>query len=123
MITQKESSRRGASGVGVPVPDSATNLAGREGRDLGLGCQVTAAAAAPVDPTGPSSRPEAGEVRTATPIQLFTFRGFLEFSSSFSVTVFHLTLCQASHQCLSLEASTSCGTCIKEMSDIDSTGS
>lgn len=71
LITQKESSCRGASGVGVTVPESAPNLAGQEGRDLGSSCQMTAAATAPGDPTGPSSRPEAGEVRTATPIQLF----------------------------------------------------
>lgn len=71
LITQKESSCREPPGWGVTVPESAPNLAGQEGRDLGSSCQMTAEAAAPVDPTGPSSRPEAGEVRTATPIQLF----------------------------------------------------
>jgi len=97
LITQKESSRRGASWVGVPVPHSATNLAGREGRDLGLSCQVTAAATAPVDPTGPSSRPEAGEVRTATPIQLFGINSEHLASHLVSVIwllfhIFHFTL-------------------------------
>lgn len=71
LITQKESSCRGASRGWGSLSQTATNLAGRKGRAPGSSCQVTAVAAAPADPTGPSSRPEAGEMWMAALIQLF----------------------------------------------------